>query len=99
MSWVEERLQLLCGMVPSAHLVGLLLNPRSGIEAVDQHRRAIASGAQVLGRKLVVQEAATDAEIETSFAALEKAGVTALVVQNDPFFDSRRRQIIALSSR
>ena len=47
----------------------------------------------------MVQEAATDAEIDASFAALVKAGVSALVVQNDPFFDSRRSQIIALASR
>ena len=46
-----------------------------------------------------MQAATTDAEIEAGFAALVKAGVTALVVQNDPFFDSRRSQIVALSSR
>ena len=51
-----KRLQLLCEMVPSAHLVGLLLNPRFGIEAAEQHRQAVASAAQTLGRELVVQE-------------------------------------------
>jgi ABC-type uncharacterized transport system substrate-binding protein len=94
-----KRLELLCAMVPSAHLVGLLLNPSFGIEAVDQQRQAVASAARTLGRELVVEEASTDAEIEAGFAALVKAGVTALVVQNDPFFDSRRGQIVALSSR
>lgn len=94
-----KRLELLCAMVPSAHLVGLLLNPSFGIEAVDQQRRGVATAARTLGRELVVQEASTDAEIEAGFAALVKAGVTALVVQNDPFFDSRRSQIVALSSR
>ena len=93
-----KRLELLCGMAPSAHRVGLLLNPR-GVEAADQHRSALASASHALGRELIVQEAATDAQIEASFAALVKAGVAALVVQNDPFFDSRRRQIIALSAR
>ncbi|SFJ64709.1 ABC transporter substrate binding protein [Bradyrhizobium sp. cf659] len=51
----------------------------------------------MLGRELVVQEAGTDKEIEAGFAGLVKAGVSALVVQNDPFFDSRRSQIVALS--
>jgi ABC-type uncharacterized transport system substrate-binding protein len=46
-----------------------------------------------------VQESTTDAEIETGFAALVKVGIAALIVQNDPFFDSRRSQILALSSR
>jgi putative ABC transport system substrate-binding protein len=94
-----KRLELLCTMVPSARLVGLLLNPSFGIEATDQQRQAVAAAARTLGREFVVQEAATDAEIEAGFAALVKAGITALVVQNDPFFDSRRSQIVALSSR
>ncbi len=95
----SKRLELLCAMVPSPHRVGLLLNPSFGIEAADQMRQAVATAAQTLGRELVVQGAATDAEIEAGFAALVKAGVTALVVPNDPFFDSRRSLILALSSR
>lgn len=94
-----KRLELLCAMVSSAHIVGLLLNPSFQIEAAEQHRQAVAAAARTLGRELVVQNAGTDAEIEAGFAALVKAGVTALVVQNDPFFDSRRSQIVALSSR
>ena len=94
-----KRLGLLCAMVPSAHLVGLLINPKFGIEAADQYRQSVATAAGSLGRKVVVQQAATDAEIEAGFAALAKAAVDALMVQNDPFFDSRRNQIIALSNQ
>ena len=94
-----KRLELLCAMAPSAQVVGLFLNPRFGAEAADQHRQAVAAAAQTFGRELVAQAAATDAEIEEGFAALVKAGATALLVQNDPFFDSRRSQIVALSSR
>jgi len=94
-----KRLELLCTMVPSAQVVGLLVNPRFGGGAAGQQRQAVADAAKGLGRELVLQEASTDAEIEEGFAALIKAGVAALVVQNDPFFDSRRSQILALSSR
>lgn len=86
-------------MVPSARVVGLLLNPRFGVEAANQHRESVAAAAQALGRELIVQEAATDAQIDASFAEMVKAAVAALIVQNDPFFDSRRSQILALSSR
>jgi putative ABC transport system substrate-binding protein len=94
-----KRLGLLCAMVPSAHVVGLLVNPRFGTEPVEQQRQAVATAATTLGHELFVQEATTDAEIEAGFSALVKAGVAGLVVQNDPFFDSRRSQILALSSR
>jgi putative tryptophan/tyrosine transport system substrate-binding protein len=91
-----KRLELLCVMVPSAHVIGLLVNPRFGGEAAE--RQAVAIAAKELGRELVVQEAATDAEIESGFAAFAKAGVAGLIVQNDPFFDSRRSHIVALSA-
>jgi putative ABC transport system substrate-binding protein len=94
-----KRLELLCSMVPSVQLAGLLLNPRFGVDAAEQHRQAVAAAAQTLGRKLVVKEATTDAEIDAALAGLVEAGVTGLIVQNDPFFDSRRDQILALSSR
>jgi putative tryptophan/tyrosine transport system substrate-binding protein len=93
-----KRLELLCVMVPAARVIGLLVNPRFGAEAAAQQRQAVAAAAKELGRELVVQEAATEAEIESSFAAFVKAGVEGLIVQNDPFFDSRRSLVVALSS-
>ena len=94
-----KRLELLCAMVPSARVVGSAAQSAFRDEAADQHRQAVTTAAQTLGRELVAQAATTEAEIEAGFAALVRAGATALVVQNDPFFDSRRSQIMALSSR
>jgi putative tryptophan/tyrosine transport system substrate-binding protein len=91
-----KRLELLCVMAPSAHVIGLLVNPRFGAETAQA--QAVAIAAKELGRELVVQEAATDAGIESGFAAFVKAGVAGLIVQNDPFFDSRRSHIVALSA-
>lgn len=93
-----KRLELLCAMVPSVHSVGLLLNPRFSAEVARQQRASVTAAAQSLGRELTVQEAATDTEIAAAIAALAKAGVGGVIVQNDPFFDSRRSQIVALFS-
>lgn len=93
-----KRLELLCAMVPSAHVIGLLLNPRFGAEAAESQRQAVAAAAKELGRELVAQSASTDAEIESGFAAFVKARVAGLIVQNDPFFDTRRSHILALST-
>jgi len=95
-----KRLELLCAMVPSARIIGLLVNPRFGAEIAERERQrqAMATAAGDLGRELVVQEAATDAGIEAAFAAFAKADAAGLIVQNDPFFDSRRSRILAFSS-
>lgn len=94
-----KRLELLCAMAPSVRSVGLLLNPRFGVEPSEQFRQSVSAAAKSLDRNLVAQAAATDAEIEAAFTKLVAAGAGALVVQNDPFFDSRRSLIVALSSR
>lgn len=95
-----KRLELLCAMVPSARVVGLLINPRFDAETAERqrHAEAVATAAKELGRELVVQEATTDAGIEAAFAGFAKAGVAGLILQNDPFFDSRRTRIVALSA-
>jgi putative tryptophan/tyrosine transport system substrate-binding protein len=95
-----KRLEILCTMAPSAHVIGSLVNPGFGAEANERQRQlqALAAAAKELGRELVVQEAATDAEIEAAFAAFAKANVAGLIVQNSPFFDSRRSHIVALSN-
>ncbi len=93
-----KRLELLCAMVPSARVVGLLVNPRFGAETAERQRQEVATAAKELSRELVVQEATTDAGIEAAFAAFAKAGVAGLIVQNDPFFDSRRSHIVALAA-
>jgi putative ABC transport system substrate-binding protein len=96
----SKRLELLCAMVPSARIIGLLVNPRFGAEAAERQRQlqTLSAAAKLLDRELVVQEAATDVGIADAFAAFAKAGAAGLIVQNDPFFDSRRSQIVALSA-
>jgi putative tryptophan/tyrosine transport system substrate-binding protein len=96
----SKRLELLCAMAPSAHVIGSLVNPRFGGEAAERQRQlqTLAAAARELGRELVVQEAATDAAIEAAFAAFAGTGITGLIVQNDPFFDSRRSRIVALAA-
>lgn len=96
----SKRLELLCAMVPSAHVIGLLVNPRFGAEANERQRQlqVLVPAVKELGRDLVVQEAATDAGIEAAFVAFAKAKTEGLILQNDPFFDSRRSRIVSLSA-
>jgi putative ABC transport system substrate-binding protein len=93
-----KRLGLLCAMVPSARVVGLLINP--GVQTDERRRQlqAVVTAAKELDRELVVQDAATDDGIEAAFAAFARAGAATLMLQNDSFFDSRRNRIVALSA-
>jgi ABC-type uncharacterized transport system substrate-binding protein len=59
----------------------------------------VRAAARTLGRQLVIVAASSEPELETSFTELAKNGAKALVVQNDPFFDVRRDQLIALATQ
>jgi putative ABC transport system substrate-binding protein len=91
-----KRLELLVQLVPDATVVGLLSNPQNKAAAPMQQ---VGAAARTLGRRLVVTNASTEPELEAAFAALAKAEVKALVVQNDAAFDARRDHIIALANQ
>lgn len=92
-----KKLELLCGMVPSARKIAVLSNSANPVT-----RRAIAEvkdAARILGRELHLLDARDDREIDAAFEAMRRAQVEGLVMVTDAFFDTRRDQLIALSAK
>ena len=92
-----KALGLLHELVPNAAVVALLVNPNSP-EAQSQPEDARAA-ARMLGKSLLVLNAATANEIDAAFASLVQQRAGAVVVGSDSFFTSRRTQIVALAAR
>jgi putative ABC transport system substrate-binding protein len=93
----QKRLELLREMVPRAALVALLVNPTSPV--AEPQVRDTGTAANVLGLKLSVLNAVTEAEFDQVFATLAEQRVDALLVSADPFFSSRREQLAARAAR
>jgi putative tryptophan/tyrosine transport system substrate-binding protein len=92
-----KGLGLLQELVPNAALVALLVNPQ-----LPESARTISDtqeAARTLGRQLLILNASTPSEINTAFATLRQRRAGALLVGGDPFFTSRRQQIVALATR
>ena len=91
-----KRLEMLRELVPSAGLIAVLLNPRS--PGATTQLRAIEDAARAVSQPIQVLNASTDAEIDTAFADLVRERVGAVLVGADPFFNSRRRQLVELAA-
>ena len=92
-----KRLEKLKELVPAAGIIGYLVNP-AGPAGRAEASDALAA-ARALGIELHVLEAGTANEIDAAFAGLERLRVGGLVVQGDPFLDSQRERLVALSAR
>jgi putative ABC transport system substrate-binding protein len=92
-----KRLGLLYELVPNAGVTAFLMNPKN--QEAESQTVDIQAAARSLGRRLLVVRASTEREIASSFATLSRERVGALVVENDPFFDSQRNQLLALAAR
>jgi putative tryptophan/tyrosine transport system substrate-binding protein len=75
----------------------VLVNPHFA-PAVANAREAEAA-ARAGGKGVVIFNAATESEIETAFGRMMQGRSSALLVGSDPFFNSRREQIVALAAR
>jgi putative ABC transport system substrate-binding protein len=92
-----KRLELLCELVPEAKTIALLVNPNSPTAAPSV--RGAPEAAQAKGVELSILKATNENEIDAAFetAVTSKAG--GLIVAADPFFDTRRQQLVATAAR
>jgi putative tryptophan/tyrosine transport system substrate-binding protein len=92
-----KRLELLRELVPTATLVGVLLNPAFPDSATQLED--VKEAARTLGLQIRVVNASSEQDIEAAFVGLSQQGIGALVSGVDPFFDTRRNQIVALAAQ
>jgi putative ABC transport system substrate-binding protein len=93
-----KRLELLHQIKPSAQVFGALVNPnRPGVEAQS---RELQASAQAIGKPLIIENAGPSPghDLDAAFAKLAAQKIEALVVTADPFFNFRRKQVIALAA-
>jgi ABC-type uncharacterized transport system substrate-binding protein len=92
-----KRLEILHELVPGIAIMGLLVNP--GNRTAEAVKKQVQAAAAAIGIKLFVDLATTKAEFDTAFETLFRLQARALLVAADPFFYSRRDQIVALAAR
>ena len=92
-----KRLELVSELVPSAGVIGLLVNPNN--PQTEGVVRDVQEAARAKRVELPVLKAGVDSEIDAAFASLVQQQVGALVVQADAFFTSRRGKLVALAAR
>jgi putative ABC transport system substrate-binding protein len=92
-----KRLELLRQIVPGAHTIGVMIDPRLNEGIVE--RRDLEAAAKVAGQQLFVVELTADRDIEPAFASMVERKVGALLIGVGGFLTSRQRQMAALALR
>ena len=92
-----KRLELLHELLPRTDAIALLVNPTH--PAADAQVREVEAAGGALGRRIVVLKASDASGIDTAFATLVERRIGALLVASDPFFNGRRAQLVALTTR
>jgi putative ABC transport system substrate-binding protein len=92
-----KRLGLLRELVPGVRSIGVLLNP--AYSAFDAQLNELRKAAHAVGQQIRPLTASNDQELHAAFASLVEAREGALLVVAEPFFNSRREQIVALAAQ
>ena len=91
-----KRLGLLHELIPQAKTIAFLYNPK--FAAAEGQLHDVREAAQTLGLQVNVLHASTDDEINAAFRTMVQQQTAALVLAADPFFDTRRSQLVVLAA-
>ena len=94
---VAKRLGLLHDLIPTATLIGLLVDPTD--PRTEAQTRDMQEAAHVLGLQIHVLNASTEGEFNIAFAMLSQLRVGALLVGTSNLFRGRREQLVALAAQ
>jgi len=92
-----KRLELLRELVPSATVIGFLIN--AGNPTTESQTRDVQAAAGKLGVELLILNASSERDIDAAFAKFLQQRVNAVMVGVDSFFTSRRDQLVGLAAR
>jgi putative ABC transport system substrate-binding protein len=93
----QKRLELVRDLVPKAAAVAMLANPLSPDAAPEIREVQVAAHAN--GVQLRILNASTSDEIEAAFASFAQQRPDALLIGGDPFYMTRREDIVGLVAR
>jgi putative ABC transport system substrate-binding protein len=94
---MQKRIELLSELVPQAKVIALLVKPDN--PETERTVRDSQEAAHAKGLQLEIFRASNEGEIDAAFASLTQVKADALLVGTDPFFFSRREQLVALAAR
>jgi putative ABC transport system substrate-binding protein len=84
--------------MPSAAVIAQLVNPNNPPLA-ETEATEVRDAARAFRLQLHILNASAESEINAAFASLDQLRAGALLVGTDPFFFSRREQIVAEAAR
>ena len=90
-----KRLGLLHELVPTAATVAALVNPTN---LDDATLKEVDEAARSLGLRVDILRASTESDIDVAFAAIAQSRAEAVLICADPFFNSRREQLVTLAA-
>ena len=94
---ISKRLGLLHELIPTAKLVGLLVDradPRADAQAADMQE-----AARGLNLQIHILNASNEDEIDKAFASLSKVGARGLLVGTGEFLRRRAEQVVGLAAQ
>jgi putative ABC transport system substrate-binding protein len=92
-----KRIELTKELKPIADGIAYLLNPSNPSSEIES--KGALAAARALGIELHVLNASTEYELDAAFVAVAKLRAGVFVVSGEPFFDSQRDRLVALSAR
>jgi ABC-type uncharacterized transport system substrate-binding protein len=91
-----KRLQVVRELAPNAAVLAMIVNPKNPNTEFDVQQ--MRSAAQHIGLPILILNASSERELDAAFAQLVEQRAGAVIVNSDPYFISRRDQLVAAAA-